>query len=179
MAGTDDTHRQIVVALRRIIRAVDQHSRKLSESFGLTGPQLLVLQELVTSGAVSTGELARRVHLAQGTTSEILDRLEEHGYVARTRSHIDKRKVDCTATPKGAELVARKPSLLQESFLRNLSHLADWERAMLLAALQRVAELMQEKETSPSVGINGDGDGDHRASVPEPQTEDADAFERR
>lgn len=154
MASSEETQRKIVEALRRIIRSVDQHSRRLADSFGLTGPQLLVLQELVSAGAVPTGELARRIHLAQGTTSEILDRLEDQGYVTRTRSTIDKRRVDCSATVKGAELLARKPSLLQESFLEELGRLAEWERAMLLSALQRVAEMMYRPKAEATAPLS-------------------------
>ena len=35
---------QIVAAIRRIMRAVDLHSRRLAEEHGLTGPQLATLQ---------------------------------------------------------------------------------------------------------------------------------------
>ncbi|HXV59421.1 MAG TPA: MarR family transcriptional regulator [Vicinamibacteria bacterium] len=133
---------RILVALRRIIRAVDQHSRTLAQRYGLTGPQIVVLQELVRSGTLATGELARRIHLAQGTVSEILERLEERGLVERKRSSEDKRRMDCTTTPTGAALLASKPSLLQERFVSELQRLSDWERSFLLSALQRVADMM-------------------------------------
>ena len=42
-----DLSEQMLVALRRVMRAVDLHSRKLMQSHGLTGPQALVLQEAV------------------------------------------------------------------------------------------------------------------------------------
>jgi len=37
---------EVLVALRRIIRATDLHSRQLSKIAGLTAPQLLILQLL-------------------------------------------------------------------------------------------------------------------------------------
>ena len=37
---------EVLVALRRIIRATDLHSRQLSKVSGLTSPQLLILQLL-------------------------------------------------------------------------------------------------------------------------------------
>ena len=41
---------EVMSALRRIIRAIDLHSRALVQRFGLTGPQLTVLKELLAEG---------------------------------------------------------------------------------------------------------------------------------
>ena len=46
-----------LAAIRRIIRAIDIHSRALMKSHGLTGPQLALLNELARSGALMTGRL--------------------------------------------------------------------------------------------------------------------------
>jgi hypothetical protein len=37
---------ELLVALRRVIRAVDLRSKQLSKHVGLTGPQLLVMQNI-------------------------------------------------------------------------------------------------------------------------------------
>ncbi len=140
----EDPHleHQIVVALRRITRAVDMHSRQLAETYGLTAPQVLVIRTLAGSTSMSTGELSKRLHLAQPTASEILDRLEELALVERKRSAADKRRVDCSVTAKGLDLLKKSPPLLQEKFVAELRRLPDWERSFLLAALQRVGAMM-------------------------------------
>ncbi len=51
-----DTLGEIVSALRRIIRAVDLHSKYLAQRYGLTGPQLVVLQSLEQRGPQTTGQ---------------------------------------------------------------------------------------------------------------------------
>jgi len=66
---------QVIIALRRVIRAVDLHSRNLMESHGLTSPQALILKAL-QDGRLNAGELASRVSLSQGTVTDILNRLE-------------------------------------------------------------------------------------------------------
>ena len=45
---------RIVVALRQIMRAVDLHSHQLMDAIGLTGPQLVTLQEAERLAPVST-----------------------------------------------------------------------------------------------------------------------------
>lgn len=136
------TEQHIVIALRRIIRAVDRHSKVLAQKFGLTGPQILVLQEIVRMDTVAIGDLADRVHLSQGTVSEILDRLADRGLVNRERSTEDRRRVDCSATAEAKALLARRPSLLQDRFVTKLMELPEWERTSMLSSLQRVAEMM-------------------------------------
>ena len=58
---------QVLVALRRVTRAIDLHSKQLVQTHGLTGPQALLLKELLRAEETSVGELARRVSLSQAT----------------------------------------------------------------------------------------------------------------
>lgn len=146
-----DTHGEIVAALRRIIRAVDLHSRALAQRSGLTGPQLVVLQFLDQRGSQTTGELAAGVSLGQATLSEILDRLEKKKLIERRRSATDKRRVINQLTVLGKDSVEHAPPLLQESFVEELQQLEEWEQTLILSTLQRVAKMMhaQSIEASP------------------------------
>ncbi len=134
---------QIVASLRRIIRAVDLHSRKLMEQSGLTGPQLAALQEINRRGPVSAGNVAKAIHLSQGTVTGILRRLEARGLITRERGELDRRTTIVRITPTGQSVLLQAPSLLQENFLNRLERLESWERSQILATLQRVAHLME------------------------------------
>ena len=136
---------QVIVALRKIIRAIDLHSRALVKRIGLTGPQLIVLQEIDKRDASSAGELAQAVSLGQATITGILERLENRNLIVRQRSETDRRKVRLQATPKGKELLAHTPPLMQESFVEALDKLEDWEKSMILASLQRLVALMDAR----------------------------------
>jgi DNA-binding MarR family transcriptional regulator len=133
----------VMAALRRIIRAIDLHSRSLVHRYGLTGPQLIVLKELVESSPLTVGQLARAVNLSPATVTGILDRLELKALVERLRSTSDKRKVMVSHTPKAAEIVAAAPPLLQEHFTAALGALSDWEQTQILSSLQRIVALME------------------------------------
>lgn len=110
--ATGNTHEDVLLSLRQIIRAVDLHSRRLVHDHGLTGPQLLLLRALERLGEVPVGELARDVSLSHATVTGVLDRLEKRGLVQRTRSEEDKRKVLVSTTESGLVLLADAPSLL-------------------------------------------------------------------
>lgn len=132
----------MLVALRRVIRAVDLHSRRLVNSHGLTGPQALVLKEVVNAGQLTAGDLARRVSLSQATVTDIVKRLEGRQLLQRERASEDRRRVRISATSAGQSVVATAPPLLQETFSQRFRSLKDWERNLLLSSVQRVAELM-------------------------------------
>jgi DNA-binding MarR family transcriptional regulator len=133
---------EVLVALRRVIRAVDLHSRALVRSHGLTAPQTLVLKEILRAGELPIGSVAQGVNLSHATTTDIVNRLERRGLVARTRSSADRRRVLLRATPAAEKTLQRAPPLLQESFASRFGQLAEWEQTLLLASLQRIAALM-------------------------------------
>jgi len=133
---------EIVAALRRIIRAVDLHSRHLVQEVGLTWPQLAALRAAQRLGDCSIGGLARSIHLGQATLTGIVQRLERAGYLRRAPHAQDGRSVNISITPAGRNLLARAPSLLQDRFHAELAKLKDWERFQTLASLQRIAEMM-------------------------------------
>jgi DNA-binding MarR family transcriptional regulator len=132
----------VLVALRRITRAIDLHSRSLVSRHGLTVPQLLLLKELSARGALPVGELSRRVHLSAATVINILGRLGAKGAITRTRSQEDRRVVIVEITDRGREIVRDAPSLLQDRFMREFGLLQDWEQSLILSSLQRVAAMM-------------------------------------
>ncbi|MBK8974793.1 MAG: MarR family transcriptional regulator [Planctomycetes bacterium] len=141
---------RIVAALRRIVRAVDLHSRRLVELHGLTGPQVALLRALDRLGPLAAGALAREVQLSQPTVTGIVSRLVQRGLVERARSAADRRSVVVEITAAGRVALARAPSLLQDRFRARLAGLESWEQTMLLAALQRVAAMMDASELGAS-----------------------------
>ena len=148
---------QVLISLRQIIRATDIFSRQLSKKVGLTAPQLLILQAIQAVGAVSISTLAKEVSLSQATVTTIIDRLESRGLVARHRSSQDKRIVHATLTPEGVAMVEQAPRPLQDVFSKRFDGLADWEKSMIVAALQRVASMMnaEDIDASPVLHVGG------------------------
>jgi len=146
----DNIAEMVVVALRRIIRAIDLRSRFLVTRHGLTGPQLTVLKELSVRDGVAVGQLTRAIHLSQATVTGILDRLARRDLIRRQRSKVDKRCVQVLLTGAGRRLLADAPPLLQEEFTDQFGQLEDWERTEILSALQRVVSMMEAKHIDAS-----------------------------
>lgn len=153
--GLDDAEEQILACLRTLMRAVDSHSRRLRDEFGLTTPQLFVLRELARRKATTAGELARGVHLGQPTIKVILDRLESHGLVERSRDEEDRRSLRIRLTEEGRQVTERAPPLLHARFREQLALQEDWERSMIVTVLQRIASMMDVDKP----GTERDADG--------------------
>lgn len=133
----------VLVALRRIIRAIDLRSHDLAHRYGLTGPQLALLKELSFHDGVSVGQLSRAIHLSQATVTGILDRLEKQDFIQRQQSRQDKRCVEVWLTKAGRQKLADAPPLLQEEFTEEFHKLDDWEQSQILSSLQRVVSMME------------------------------------
>lgn len=145
-----DHIQDVLIALRRVIRATDLHSRQLVKSVGLTAPQLLLMLTLRDKGGVPVGELATEISLSQATVTSILDRLEKRRLVQRERSQQDKRKVFAYLTDHGMEVLKDAPTPLQASFIRQFRDLHDWEQTMIISSLQRVAQMMDAEHIDAS-----------------------------
>ncbi|MDP8205793.1 MAG: MarR family transcriptional regulator [Candidatus Electryonea clarkiae] len=149
---TDSTNiDQVLISLRQIIRAIDLHSKKLIQKYGLSVPQILVLKEVVKKDIPTVGYIAKAVNLSQGTVTQIIIRLEERGYIFRQRDDSDRRKVLVESTASGREILEKAPPLLHENFIAKFSSLKDWEQNMTISSLQRVAEMMgaEHMEAAP------------------------------
>ena len=99
-----DLDRQICFPLYAATRAVTRRYTEVLADVGLTYPQYLVMLALWTDGALSVGELGRRLRLDSGTLTPLLKRLEASGRVERRRDPHDERRVVVTATAEGERL---------------------------------------------------------------------------
>ena len=141
---------ELLVALRRVIRAVDLRSKQLSKHVGLTGPQLLVMQNIEERPGIMVREIAENINLSPATITNILDRLESRDLATRIRSTQDKRKVGVFLTERGKEAVVDAPRPLQEHFVERFSQLKEWEQSQMVATVQRIASMMDAEDIDAS-----------------------------
>ena len=71
---------------------------------GLTYTQYIVFLALWEKDGVTVGELCQKLMLDNGTLSPLLKKMQQAGYIERTRSKEDDRVVQITLTEKGKAL---------------------------------------------------------------------------
>ncbi|MBB1439854.1 MarR family transcriptional regulator, partial [Shewanella sp. SG41-4] len=141
-----EKYEQLLISLRRVIRAIDIHSRQLNKLSGLTGPQLMVIQKIDQLDAPLAKQIAQEINLSAATVTTIIDRLENRGMVIRKRSETDKRKVHLSLSDAGKTLLNSAPKPLQEHFIMRYQNLEEWEQSQLLSAVERIATMMDANE---------------------------------
>lgn len=149
-----ERHEELFVSIRKIIRAIDIRSRKLSKESGLTGPQLLILQELAGNDGITAKQIAIKINLSQATVTTILDRLECKQLIERIRSQEDRRKVALHLTESGREALEFAPKPIEEAFVEKFTALKEWEQLQLISGVERIADMMGASEIDAAPMLN-------------------------
>ncbi|MEO0982607.1 MAG: MarR family transcriptional regulator [Pseudomonadota bacterium] len=148
-----------LIAMRRILRVTEMQSKKLAKVAGLTPSQLLLLQFLDEPGEATAGDVAKAVKLSQATVTSLIDKLQTRGLVNRRKSERDRRRIYVVLTEAGRETLDAAPDLLQDTFESRFLKLADWEQAMVVAGLERVASLLdaEDLDAAPILDVGAVG----------------------
>lgn len=133
---------RVLAAIRRIVHAVDSHSKDLERVLGITLPQLVVLRAIRTLGEVTSGRISAAASLSPATVTTILDKLEARGLVVRYRNAEDRRVVHSKLTERGAQMLDGAPPFLHERFVSGFAKVDAARQSALVAALEQVADMM-------------------------------------
>ena len=136
--------KKIILALRKIMQHMDNHSRRLNKCYGLTVPQIICLYEIYEKGVMTLSLLSKNVHLSMSTLVGVIDRLEEKGFVQRIRDIKDRRVIFINITDKGTEFVCSSPYLLHNRLNDNLQNLSDIEQMNLGHSVDLLVNLLNE-----------------------------------
>lgn len=122
-------------AVRSIVRALRVSSRMIETKMGISGAQLFVLQQLSVRPAESLNDLAVRTATHQSSVSVVVRRLVERGFVARTPSVADRRRVELSLTDSGRRLLAGAPTTVQVKLLEAARGMTAQQRQQLALLL--------------------------------------------
>jgi DNA-binding MarR family transcriptional regulator len=91
----------------QIYRYVRHHGRKV-QTAGLRGREFAILRYL-RDGRLKIGEICDYMFISASSTSEMISRMEDAGFVSRTRCKQDNRVVFVELTEAGRELAEKTP----------------------------------------------------------------------
>ena len=95
---------QLCFPLYAAARKVVNLYTPLLKPLGITYTQYLVFLVLWEQEGIAVGELGKKLQLDNGTLTPMLKKLEQDGFVVRSRSSTDERVVSVYLTPVGQEL---------------------------------------------------------------------------
>lgn len=145
----DSSSQDVLDALRRIVQALRESSRRAEQELGISGAQLFVLEKLADAPSQSLNDLAARTYTHQSSVSTVVARLVEQGFVSRQRSSGDSRKLELVLTGRGRRLAERTTGAAQERLIASIQQISAESRAQLSALLQRIVGGMNTPARQP------------------------------
>lgn len=133
---------QSLIAIRRILRSTEMYAHALAKAAGLTPAQIRVLQIVAKTGQATPTEISRRMRVSPPTMTSLIGRLVAKGMVERRPSDVDRRQTNVVVTELGLASVRKAPDPLQQKYVSQFEALESWEQGMIVAALERVAAML-------------------------------------
>lgn len=106
--------------------------------FDMTHAQLGIFLKLLHGQVNTAADLARELMTDTGAMTRLLDRLEEKGFVQRTRSNEDRRVVEVSLTTKGRQLADEMTQVAVNALNHHLRDFSESEIAQFKDFLRRM-----------------------------------------
>ena len=140
--------RAVAMEVARLYPAVYHRfhaSRQTLPGSDITAHMLRVLRHLAAGGPLTVGEQAEHLGLSKATTTEMVNRLEAKGLVARLRDDRDRRRVFVWLTDAGRRRVTEYPEVLENDLLvQAVANMRPADRAHLLEGLRALLNAGQK-----------------------------------
>ena len=146
MPKTDLDTMALAEALRPVLLRVGRELRREAREAGVSPEQVSLLVAIKYSPGIGVRELAALERVSPPALSNRVDRLEQDGLVARTPSDDDRRRVGLTLTDEGRRVLRRVRSRRTAWLVTRLSELSPDELAAIDAAVDPLAQLLDEAE---------------------------------
>jgi DNA-binding MarR family transcriptional regulator len=131
--------------LRYIAANLKQHGREILTQYPITPPQFVALQWLLEEGDLTIGELSNKMYLACSTTTDLVDRMERNGLVARVKDKHDRRVVRIHLLEKGERIIEEVIAKRQHDLAQMLQNFSEEEIAFLKKCLRKLHQEMKKE----------------------------------
>ena len=130
----------ILIGIHRIVKDLDRETARVSSSYGLTFPQFMVLEALLSKGSLTVGEIKEKILSSNGTIPVIINNLVKQGMVRRTKDPDDQRRSLVELTDKGRELIERVYPENEKIFTERFGIWTKEEKKELMSLIGRYYE---------------------------------------
>lgn len=140
----------IISEISRITRSAKKVITEELKSHGVEGIAPShgdILMLLYRHGSMILSELAQNINREKNTTTVLVRKLEDHGYVECRKSNEDKRRTIVTLTKKGMAIEKAFKSVSEVLIGRTWQGFSENEKEVFISMLARVrSNLEEEKE---------------------------------
>lgn len=141
------------IKLNRATNSVNRRHFLVTRQHGLTSSQFAVMEALLHLGPQCQRSISEKVLLSTGNLTTVIDNLESHGWVTRTRDKVDRRMVMIDLTDTGRSIIEPAFQLNLKLILEEFAILSESEQAelsRLCKILGTQAQMPVESMTTPT-----------------------------
>jgi MarR family transcriptional regulator, organic hydroperoxide resistance regulator len=126
--------------LWRVVHGLQQTSKRMAATHGVTGPQRLVLRIVGLQPGISAGALAAILHVHPSTLTGVLRRLQIQGLLAREPHPSDRRRAVLRLTRRGRRLNGNLRGTVESAVKEALRHVSERDQSAARRALTVIAD---------------------------------------
>ena len=152
-AGDDPTER-IIADFRVTIGAMKCAMSERLVRLGISMAQLHIIYTLQRNGVMTMSRLAEVLGVSLSNATGLIDRMEERGFIERTRVPEDRRIVLVRVTEAGTRMVQENDALSDELMRDVLARLDPAELPVIAHALAEVRAALEASTAQPARNLD-------------------------
>jgi DNA-binding MarR family transcriptional regulator len=141
---------QFMQVLWAVVHGLQSASKRMTATFGVTGPQRLVVRVVGLFPGMSAGDLAAVLHVHPSTLTGVLQRLVAQGWLVRVEDPRDRRRAVLRLTARGARVNAVRNGTVEAAVAEVLGAVSARDRAATMRVLGRLGASLQHAGTGAS-----------------------------
>lgn len=135
--------------LKAISVLTRQVSRKIGESLGVNVTDMAALEQLLSDGPMTPSRLAEHLKVTTAAATQIVDRLERAGHVARQRQAEDRRKICVVPLEASIDRAFLQLAPMLDGLDRVIGGLSPADRQVIERFLDQVAGVYHDVANLP------------------------------
>lgn len=137
----DELMARLMDAAPRVVAEGLNFHLEVANQLGLSLADLRYLQSISAIAPATPGQIAARTGLTSGAVTRMVDRLEQAGFVRRTRDAADRRSVMVVPDEQAAARVAAMYADMSAAWVGVLSHYTNEQLTVILDLFERLGEM--------------------------------------
>lgn len=135
---------QVCDISRKINEAMNTLLSKMGAPYGLSAMQVRILLEIEPEGAMTVGAIASEVMVAGANVSTMCKKLEQLGFIKRSRDELDERIVRIGLTELGMKAVRDIDQNFDEKILKALGKAPNEKYESVVLAIEVLDDLLSQ-----------------------------------
>lgn len=133
------------VGIKRTNDVLEKTVKKDAQQYGLNISEFAVMELLYNKGEQPINRIQERILIANSSTTYILDKLQQKGYIDRKRDENDKRSMKAALTEEGYKLIEEGFPEHSELLASLFSDLSDEELSAFRETLKKISAKAHSK----------------------------------